>query len=215
MARVKICGLTNQADLQAAIEAGTDAVGVISAVDIATSREVDRSAAAELVAAVPPFVTATLVSMPDDAEHAVELVRAIQPDALQLHGEFDGGDLGYIRAETGVKLVAAVDHENTDRATDLDGVADALLVDSTTEDGAGGTGKTHDWEATAELAESLTTPVILAGGLTPDNVSEAVRVAAPFAVDVASGVERSEGSKDHTAVATFIRNAGREIEVPA
>jgi phosphoribosylanthranilate isomerase len=215
MARVKICGLTNRADLQAAIEAGADAVGVISAVDIATSREVDRSAAAELVAAVPPFVTATLVSMPDDAEHAVELVKAIQPDALQLHGEFDGDDLGYIRAETGVKLVAAVDHENTDRATDLDGVADALLVDSTTEDGAGGTGKTHDWEATAELAESLTTPVILAGGLTPDNVSEAVRVAAPFAVDVASGVERSEGSKDHTAVATFIKNAGREIEVPA
>ena len=57
--------------------------------------------------------------------------------------------------------------------------------------------------------------MILAGGLTPDNVAEAIRVAAPFGVDVASGVERSEGSKDHTAVATFVRNAGREIEVPA
>jgi Phosphoribosylanthranilate isomerase len=215
MSRVKICGLTNQADLQAAVEAGTDAIGVISAVDVATSREVDRGTAAELIAAVPPFVTATLVSMPDDAEHAVELVKAIRPDALQLHGDFDADDLGYIRAETGVKVIAAVDHEETDRAAALDGVADALLVDSTTEAGAGGTGETHDWEATADLVETLTTPVVLAGGLTPDNVGEAVRVAAPFGVDVASGVERSEGSKDHTAVATFVRNAGREIEVPA
>ncbi|ERH01584.1 MAG: phosphoribosylanthranilate isomerase [Halonotius sp. J07HN6] len=215
MARVKICGLTNRADLQAAVEAGADAIGVISSVNVATSREVDRSTAAELIAAIPPFVTATLVSMPDDTEHAVELVKTIRPDALQLHGEFDADDLGYIRAETGVKLVAAVDHENTERANELDGVADALLVDSTTEAGAGGTGETHDWAATADLAETLTTPVILAGGLTPDNVGEAVRVAAPFAVDVASGVERSEGSKDHTAVATFITNAGREIEVPA
>jgi len=215
MARVKICGLTNQADLQAAVEAGTDAIGVISSVDVATSREVDRGTAAELIAAVPPFVTATLVSMPDDAEHAVELVKAIRPDALQLHGNFDADDLGYIRAETGVKVIAAVDHEETDRASALDGVADALLVDSTTDEGAGGTGETHDWEATGDLVETLTTPVILAGGLTPDNVGEAVRVAAPFGVDVASGVERSEGSKDHTAVATFVRNAGREIEVPA
>lgn len=214
MARVKICGLTNRADLQAAIEAGTDAVGIISAVDVATTREVDRSTATELVAAVPPFVTATLVSMPDDADHAVELVQAIQPDALQLHGEFDADDLGYIRAETGVKLIAAVDYADTDRALALDGVVDALLVDSTTEEGAGGTGETHDWEATAELIEQVTTPVILAGGLTPENVAEAVQVAAPFAVDVASGVERSEGSKDHTAVATFVKNAGRELEVP-
>jgi len=134
---------------------------------------------------------------------------------LQLHGDFDADDLGYIRAETGVKIIAAVDHEDTDRANALDGVADALLIDSTTEAGAGGTGDPHDWEATADLADTLTTPVILAGGLTPDNVAEAIRVAAPFGVDVASGVERSEGSKDHTAVATFIRNAGREVEVPA
>lgn len=215
MARTKICGITNRADLQAAVEAGTDAVGIISAVDVATTREVDRGTAAELVAAVPPFVTATLVSMPDDTETAVELVRAIQPDALQLHGGFDADDLGYIRAETGVKIIAAVDHENPDRANALDGVADALLIDSTTDGGAGGTGEPHDWEATADLADTLATPVILAGGLTPENVAKAIGVAAPFGVDVASGVERSEGSKDHTAVATFIRNAGREIEVPA
>ncbi len=213
MARVKICGLTNPADLQAAIEAGADAVGIICDVSVETPRDVDRSTAAELVAAVPPFVTATLVTMPESAEHAVELVRSIQPDALQLHGSFNSDDLGYIRAETGVKLIPAVDYSNTNRPAELDSAADALLVDSTTDEGAGGTGETHDWEATGALAETLTSPVILAGGLTPDNVAEAVRVAAPFGVDVASGVERSGGEKDHTALATFVRNAGRELEV--
>ena len=213
MARVKICGLTNPADLQAAIEAGADAVGVICDVSVETPRAVDRSTAAALVAAVPPFVTATLVTMPEDAEHAVELVRAIQPDALQLHGEFDAEDLGYIRAETGVKLLPVVDAAAADRARELDAAADALLVDSTDESGAGGTGETHDWEATADLVEACTSPVILAGGLTPENVANAVAVAAPFGVDVASGVERTGGQKDHTALATFVRNAGRELEV--
>ena len=214
MARVKICGLTNPADLQAAVEAGADAVGVISEVSVATPREVDRGTAAELVAAVPPFVTATLVTMPEDPESAVDLVRTVQPDALQVHGSFDADELGFIRAETGVKLIQVIDHTEVDRAHELDGVVDALLVDSTDESGAGGTGETHDWEATGELAETLTTPVILAGGLTPENVGEAVGVAAPFGVDVASGVESSGGEKDHTAVATFVRNAGRELEVP-
>ena len=214
MARVKICGLTDPADLRAAIEAGADAVGVISSVSVDTPREVDRGTAAELVAAVPPFVTATLVTMPEDADHAVDLIRAVRPDAIQLHGEFDAEAIGYIRAETGVKVIPAVDYTDTDRAHDLDAAADAILVDSTREDGAGGTGEPHDWESTGELAETLTSPVVLAGGMTPDNVAEAVRAAAPFAVDVASGVERTKGRKDHTALATFVQNAGRELEVP-
>src|SRR6056297_1612144 len=214
MARVKICGLTDPADLRAAIEAGADAVGIISSVSVDTPREVDRGAAAELVAEVPPFVTATLVTMPEDADHAVDLVRAIRPDVIQLHGEFDADDIGYIRAETGIKVIPTIDDTDTERAHELDEAADAILVDSTTDEGAGGTGETHDWEATGNLAESLRSPVILAGGLTPDNVAEAVRTAAPFAVDVASGVERDPGRKDHTALATFVQNAGRELEVP-
>jgi len=214
MARVKICGFTDSADLRAAIEAGADAVGIISAVSVDTPREVDRGTAAELVAEVPPFVTATLVTMPEDADHAVDLIRAIRPDAIQLHGDFSAEDIGYIRAETGIKVIPAIDYTDTERAHELDAAADAILVDSTSEEGAGGTGETHDWDATADLAETLTSPVILAGGLTPDNVAEAVRTAAPFAVDVASGVERDPGRKDHTALATFVQNAGRELEVP-
>lgn len=215
MARVKICGLTNEADLRAAIEAGADAIGVIVDVSVDTPREVDTSTAADLVAAVPPFVTATLVAMPETVEAAVDLVRTIEPDALQIHGGFDAEELGYLRAETGVKVIPAIDAGEIDRVRSLDAAADAILLDSTTEEGAGGTGRTHDWTAAGELADDLASPVVLAGGLTPENVGAAVRTASPFAVDVASGVETEGGTKDHTAVATFVRNAGRELEVRA
>lgn len=213
MARAKICGLTRGADLRAAVEAGADAVGVIAEVPVDTPREVDPATAAELLADVPPFVTATLVTMPESPERAVELVRTVEPDAIQLHGEWTPDEIGYVRAETGVKVLLAVDAEDEASAERLDDAADALVVDSTTESGAGGTGETHDWEAAGRLAERLVSPVVLAGGLTPDNVAEAVATADPFAVDVASGVELRGGEKDHNAVARFVANAGREVEV--
>lgn len=213
MARVKICGLTRHADLRAAIDAGADAVGVISEVSVDTDREVDPATAADLLASVPPFVTGTLVTMPETAEDAVDLARTVGPDALQLHGEWTADEVAFIRAETDAKVIIAVDAEEETTARELDEAADALLVDSTTESGAGGTGETHDWEATGRLADELASPVVLAGGLTPENVAEAVAAADPFAVDVASGVEREEGRKDHNDVARFVRNAGREVEL--
>jgi len=213
MARVKICGLTRGADLRAAVDAGADAVGVITEVPVDTPREVDPATAAELIAHVPPFVTATLVTMPDSPERAVELVRTIGPDAIQLHGEWTADEIGYVRAETETKVLLTVDADDHVIAEDLDGAVDAFVVDSTTESGAGGTGETHDWAATGRLASRLTSPVVLAGGLTPENVAEAVRAADPFAVDVASGVELAGGRKDHNAVARFVANAGREMEV--
>jgi len=213
MARVKICGLTDGADLRAAVDAGADAVGVISEVPVDTGREVDSATAAELLADVPPFVTATLVTMPDSAERAVELLRTVGPDAVQLHGEWTPDEIRYIRAETERKVLLAVDADDPARAEEFDAVADALVIDSTDDSGAGGTGETHDWAKTGELAARLTSPVVLAGGLTADNVAEAVRVADPYAVDVASGVELADGRKDHNAVARFVANAGREMEL--
>ena len=213
MARVKICGLTRGADLRAAVEAGADAVGVISEVPVDSPREVDPAKAAELLADVPPFVTATLVTMPDSAERAVELIRTIGPDTLQLHGEWTPDEIRYIRAETERKVLLAVDADDPVRAEEFDAVADALVLDSTDEAGAGGTGETHEWETAGDLAARLTSPVVLAGGLTAETVAEAVRVADPFAVDVASGVELTDGRKDHNAVARFVANAGREMEI--
>lgn len=211
MVRVKICGVTNGADLRAVADAGADAVGVISEVSVDTPREVDLAQAAELTSTAPPFLTTVLVTMPETPEDAVDAVRTVTPDVVQLHGEFSPDEIGYIRAETETKVVPVVDYDEPERARELDEAADALLVDSTDEGGGGGTGETGDWNAAAELRRDLVSPVVLAGGLTPENVAEAAATVEPFAVDVASGVERSPGAKDHAAVSRFVRNAGRAL----
>lgn len=207
MTRAKICGITNKEDLGVAIDAGADAVGFITDVTVETPREIEPSEAADLAAAVPPFVTSVMVSMPDSTGRAVELAQAINPDAVQLYGSFDVDDVRFVRAETGSKVIPALDYDERDRALALDDDADAILLDST-EDGAGGTGRTGDWEATRELVAELSSPVVLAGGLTPENVERAARTVTPYAVDVASGVESEGGTKDPEAVRAFVAAAG-------
>ncbi|AZH26229.1 phosphoribosylanthranilate isomerase [Haloplanus aerogenes] len=211
MVRSKICGVTNEADLRAVAESGADAVGIVTEVSVDTPREVAPDRAADLVAAAPPFLSTVLVAMPDSATRAVELAGAVAPDAIQLHGEFDDADIRYVRRETRADVITAVDAADTDRVRRYDGVADAILLDSTTDDGAGGTGETHDWDAARALIDDCATPVVLAGGLTPENVADAVRTVDPYAVDVSSGVERSGGEKDHEAVRSFVRNAAVEV----
>jgi len=209
MTRVKVCGLTTESDVSAAVDAGADALGFIVDVPVDTPRELDPTRAAELVADAPPFATTVLVTMPDTPADAVALAEAVSPDVLQVHGDLTPGDLAYLASNADAKLVKTVDAENAADAREYDDVADALLVDSVDDSGAGGTGRTHDWTATRDLAADLDSPVILAGGLTPENVADAVRTVDPFAVDVASGVEAAGGVKDHDAVEAFVRNAKR------
>jgi phosphoribosylanthranilate isomerase len=214
MVRVKICGVTEKTDLRVVAEAGADAVGVIAEVSVDTPREVPTDRAADLVAAAPPFLSTVLVTMPASTDRAVELANAVGSDAVQLHGDFDLRAIRSIRRETGAAVIPALDAADVERIRAFDGVADAVLIDSTSESGAGGTGEVHDWAAARDLIGDLSTPVVLAGGLTPDNVARAARTAAPYAVDVSTGVERTGGRKDHEMVRAFVHNAD-EAEVPA
>ena len=207
MVRVKICGVTNESDLRAVDTAGADAVGVIADVPVDTPREVSLDEARDLVGAAPPFLTTTLVTMPDTVADAVDAAVRVEPDVLQLHGDFGPEELDAIRTDVAADLVAVVDAADSERARTVAPAVDAVLVDSVDESGAGGTGETHDWAATAEVAATLDVPVILAGGLSPGNVAEAVDAVDPYAVDVASGVERAGGRKDRDAVRAFVANA--------
>lgn len=216
MTRVKICGITCEKDLQVAIDAGADAVGFLVDVPVDSPREISPDRAAELAALVPPFVTSVLVTMPETPGCAVELARAVEPDAIQIHGTLGAGDLAYLSASTKASVVKVVDAANPKSARRYDDIVDALLVDSVDDEGAGGTGETHDWKRTREVAADLDSPVVLAGGLTPENVGEAVRAVEPFAVDVASGIEEetTDGRKDPDSVAEFVENAKRARDVP-
>jgi phosphoribosylanthranilate isomerase len=207
MVRVKVCGVTTLEDLRAVERAGADAIGFIADVPVDTPRSVTLDDAADLVDATPPFLTTTLVTMPDSAAAATAAVDAVGPDAIQVHGDLPAGDLRSLRESVPARVIAAVDAADPDRVRAVAPAVDAVLMDSVDESGAGGTGETHDWAATAEVAAGVDAPVVLAGGLTPDNVAEAVETVRPFAVDVASGVERTGGRKDHDAVDAFVANA--------
>ena len=225
MTRVKICGVTCLEDLRVAVDAGADAIGLLVDVPVDSPREISPGRAAELVAEVPPFVTTVLVTMPETPERAVELVRTVESDAIQIHGDMGVGDLAYLTATVDASVVKVLDAAALERTSRYADVADALLVDSVDEDGGGGTGRTHDWKRTRAIADDLHSPIVLAGGLTPENVAEAVRTVEPFAVDVASGVERDAGTakegdenpagrKDADAVAAFVENAKRAHRTP-
>ncbi len=212
MTRVKICGLTSERDVETVVDAGADALGFIVDVPVDTPRELTVDRAAELVASVPPFVSTVLVTMPESAEQAVELGGRVQPDTVQLHGDLSPAEAATVTEQLPATTIKAVDADEPERCADYVDAVDALLVDSADGEGGGGTGETHDWERTATVAADLDAPVILAGGLTAENVATAVETVAPYGVDVASGVEREHPDadglrKDADAVARFVANA--------
>ncbi len=206
MTRVKICGLTREVDRDAAVGAGADALGFISGVPVETPRELDAREAAELVTGVEPFVTSVLVTGPDSVQEAVTRQERVGADVVQVHGDIPPASVGGLRERVDASVVVAVDVAS-ERVGAYAAAADGLLVDSTTEAGMGGTGETHDWNRSRELVASVDSPVVLAGGLTPANVGEAVETVDPFAVDVSSGVETDPGQKDHDAIRAFVTRA--------
>ena len=210
MTRVKICGITTAADLETAISAGADAVGLITDVSTDTPRAIAPDRAVELAGAAPPFVTTVLVTMPDAVQEAVALHERVGTDTIQVHGSLDPPLVAGLRERVGADVLAAVGPD-ADLAAYAD-AADALLVDSVGDSGGGGTGETVDWERTREAVADLGVPVVLAGGLTPGNVAEAVETVDPYGVDTASGVEREGGVKDHDAVQAFVASARRAAD---
>jgi phosphoribosylanthranilate isomerase len=201
MTRVKICGITRVEDGLAAAQAGADAIGLVFVAK--SPRHVTPEQAREITRALPPFVsTVALFVNPTEAE--VEAVlRTARPDVLQFHGEepaafcrsFGVPYLKAFRVRPGVDLLQF--------ATSY-GDAQGWLLDAWSEAAHGGTGERFDWDL---IPRALPRPMLLAGGLTPDNVAAAVRATRPWAVDVSSGVEASKGIKDAARIAAFIKEA--------
>lgn len=205
MTRVKICSITTAADRDAAVAAGADALGFIVDVPVDTPRELDLETAADLIDGVPPFVSSVLVTMPDDLAAAHDLLVATGADAIQLHNDHPPADLAEFEMPSVLKRIPP----EVEAARTYAAVADALVVDSIDESGAGGTGHAVDRSAANAVREAVDVPVVLAGGLDPANVADAIAAVDPFAVDVSSGVEATEGRKDHRAVAEFVAAAKR------
>ena len=205
--RVKICGITRKEDLAAAAAAGADAVGFV--VGVASSpRNLSLTEAEKLIRQVPPFVTSVLVTVVNGLEDFAIICEALNPDAVQIHG--DVGD--FVRELLPNKfLIGAVKANPRDAANNAAKAAkmfDAILLDSFAHDKHGGTGVIHDWNVSQQVKCAVyPKPLILAGGLNPENIADAVRTVEPYAVDVSSGVEQQPGIKSNQKMVEFIKNA--------
>ncbi|HNR57872.1 MAG: phosphoribosylanthranilate isomerase [Methanothrix sp.] len=205
MTRAKICGIRDPGARDAAVASGADAVGFV--VEIPRSRRsIGREEAKSLIRGLPPFVSSVVVMEPKSAAEAASIALDTGADVLQVNGTLAAEDLSTLREMVAARLVATVPAvpgalEEVRRIAE---VADALLVDSQEGGKLGGTGAVHDWNLSADLVEAVGAPVILAGGLSPENVAEAIRAVGPYAVDVSTGVE-TEGRKDPAKIAAFLR----------
>jgi phosphoribosylanthranilate isomerase len=208
--KVKICGIKTERDLVMALNAGADAAGFITEVPVDSPRKISLAEASRLISKVPVFVASVLVIMPENAEQAVRMIHAARPAAVQIHNALGIPELKKIK-ETGVKLIKTIP-VSADAVTlikqvgELHGIADAVLLDTVLDGNSGGTGVPHNWEISSEIVLHSGMPVILAGGLKPENVTDAIRTVRPYAVDTASGVE-TDGRKDEKKVMAFIKNA--------
>lgn len=199
--RIKICGLRTEEAVEAAIEAGADALGFVFV--RSSPRYIDPQKAWRLVSALPPLVHSVALVMNAGLEEFAEIEETCPTDYSQLHGQ----ETEKTVRQCGPRVIKAVRYDPASIAEDLARWSaveevDAMLVDGS----AGGQGQTLDWEGLASRTHAADgKPLILAGGLTPDNVGQAIRTVRPYAVDVSSGVERpgSLGEKDPERIRQF------------
>ncbi len=213
--RVKICGITNEKDLAVAVAAGADAVGFVVGVD-SSPRNLALEKAQKLIRIAPIFVDTVAVTTSNSIDSLVETYETLRPNALQVYGEIQTDAAGIREKIRDARLIKAVHvkaEESVKEALESSDSFDAILLDSFVQGKQGGTGNVHNWQLSRQIRQMIEPkPLILAGGLAPENVQDAVREVQPYSVDVSSGVESCPGVKDHEKVLEFIKKA-KEVDL--
>ena len=202
MVRIKICGITGLDDALVAATAGADALGFVFY--HRSPRFIEAEQAAAIIRALPPFIQTVGLFVNEDAAVINKTADRCGLDLVQLHGEESPDFCSTIRRRV-IKAFRIKDHTSLSSLDDYRTAG--CLLDAWSPAAHGGTGRTFNWEYAAEAAAERA--IILAGGLTPDNVADAVRIVRPYAVDVSSGVESAPGRKDADKIRHFITNARR------
>ncbi|TVO77719.1 phosphoribosylanthranilate isomerase [Sedimenticola selenatireducens] len=201
--RVKICGITRTEDAMAAITAGADAIGLVFYPP--SPRAVTITQAAQIVKDLPPFVSVVGLFVNPTQDELTEALAQVRLDLIQFHGD----ETAQMCEASGCPYIKAVRMRPDVDLLDLDkqfASASGLLLDSYQKGTPGGTGETFEWQ---RIPSSLRERIILAGGLSPDNVESAIHQVKPYAVDVSGGVEQAKGIKDHTKIKAFMRGVER------
>ena len=209
MVFVKVCGIQTWEEAGAALACGATALGFLAGLTHRAEDEIGEAAARAIVRRLPAHAAAVLVTHLLDPERVAALAASIGARTVQVHGDMAIPDLRRLRVlAPNARLLKAVHVTGDDalgRALDYAADSDRLVLDTRTADRLGGTGRTHDWSVSARIVAAVAPlPVYLAGGLTPENVAEAIARVRPAGVDVNSGVEDANGRKDSERMRAFV-----------
>ncbi len=199
--RVKICGITNIEDAMAAVDFGADALGFVFFKG--SPRYISPDAAANIIGKLPPFLTTVGVFVNEKPETVKHIMASTGIDVVQLHGD-EPPEMCRVAARV-IKAIRIKSLESLEPLFGYQETVSAFLLDAFSPDGFGGTGQKFNWDIAVEAKQFG--KIILAGGLTPENVSEAMKQVKPYGVDVSSGVELRKGRKDHLKMRLFIQRA--------
>jgi len=208
--RVKICGLSSVDDANAVVNAGADAIGLVFYEPSPRHVEIDQ--AADIAQNVPAFVTKTALFVNPDPSYIEQVVNKVNIDLLQFHGDESAEFCQEMAERFGKTYIKAI---RMQQGTDLLAICDeykgasGLLLDAYVAGVPGGTGEQFNWDW---IPEELPKPVILAGGLTAENVGQAIEVANPWAVDVSGGVEQTKGVKSPEKIIEFMKKVVSRVE---
>jgi phosphoribosylanthranilate isomerase len=202
--RIKICGMTEKAEVAHAVSAGVDALGFIFVKK--SPRYIDPEQAREVISIIPPFVDTVGVFMDEDPDMVNEIVQYCGLTILQLHGNESPEYCQNFYSRI-LKAFRVTSEMTPEALTPYHDVVSGFLLDTYHKDKGGGTGETFDWSLIDKL--QLSKPFVLAGGLTVDNVGEAVGKVRPFAVDVNSGIEKEPGRKDPALILKLVGEVGK------
>lgn len=200
--RVKICGITNLKDAKAAVEIGADALGFVFYKK--SPRRISVRDAKYIIENLPPFVERIGVFVNERKETVKKIIKKCNLSAVQFHGDETPK---YCSSFKGLKVTKAIrikDKKSFKKLTSFNNVG-AILLDAFQEQKFGGTGKCFDWKLLRKYKKNKL-PIILSGGLRPDNVTQAIRSVRPYAVDVSSGIESRPGKKDTRLMKAFFEN---------
>ncbi|GAB4337535.1 MAG: hypothetical protein Kow0010_25700 [Dehalococcoidia bacterium] len=215
--RIQIAGISSLEDALAVERAGADAIGFTVGLPRGPHNGLDEWRARDIIRALPPFIVPTLITYNDLAVEVIALCRTMGVNTVQLHGGAEPSQIERMRESVpGLKVILPVHitgPEAIDCAAEVESLCDAIILDTRDPKSGrtGATGLTHDWSVSAEIVRRCSRPVILAGGLTPENVAEAIEAVRPWAVDVHTGVERPDGTTDHDRVRAFVKAARRVV----
>ena len=206
MTKIKICGITNLVDANAAIDFGADALGFVFFKE--SPRAISPQKAASIIAKVPSFTTTVGVFVDKPRDEIQTIVNETGLDVIQLHGNESPESCRLLRRV--IKGIRVKSLESLEPLKSYQGLVSAFLLDTYAPHMSGGTGQVFNWDIAIEAKNCGR--IILAGGLTPENISEAIRRVNPYAVDVSSGVELVKGKKDHQKMRLFIERAKSAIK---